>query len=79
MANNDPDGSSRRERMNNSNSNIDTSKPTGQAPFVQKGESQNEAQPAKVEEPKPGTDTDRQVTGESKLPASDDAKGTSLR
>ena len=64
--------------MNNSNS-TDTSKPTGQAPFVQKGESQNEAQPAKVEEPKPGTDTDRQVTGEVKQPASDDAKGTSLR
>ena len=64
--------------MNNSNS-TDTSKPTGQTPFVKKVEGQNDAQPAKVEDPKPSTDTDRQVTGEAKQPTSDDAKGTSLR
>ena len=71
--------------MSNSNSTdtsktgTDTSKPTGQAPFVKQGESQNDAKP-KVEDPKPNTDVDRQATtGESKQPATDDSAGKSLR
>ena len=63
--------------MNNSNS-TDTSKTTGQqTPFVKKGESNNDPQPAKVEEPKPSADT-APVTGEPKQSA-DDASGKSLR
>ncbi|UHQ20208.1 hypothetical protein LVB87_03330 [Lysobacter sp. KIS68-7] len=59
--------------MNNSNS-TDTGK---QSSFEKKGES-TISPPAKVEEPKPNTDTDRQVTGDPKQPT-DDAAGKSLR
>ena len=59
--------------MSNSNS-TDTGKTTGQpTPFIKKGEGANDSQPAKVEEPKPSSDADRQVTGEPKK--SDDAAG----
>ena len=64
--------------MNNSNS-TDAGKSTGQhTPPVKKVEGANESQPAKVEEPKTGTDTDRQLTGDSKQ-STDDAAGKSLR
>ena len=60
--------------MNNSNS-TDTSKTPGQpATFGEKGESKTDAQPAKIEDPKPGTE----AAGEPK-PSTDDASGTSLR
>jgi hypothetical protein len=59
-------------RMNNPNS-TDSGKTNGQpTPFVKKGESNNDAQPAKVEEPTPSPDT-------AKEPAADDAAGKSLR
>ena len=65
------------ETMNNTNS-TDTSKTANpQTPFEKKGEA-NVAQPAKVEEPKPNSDTDRQATGDQKQPT-DDATGKSLR
>ena len=42
-----------------------------QTPFVKKGET-HDAQPAKVEAPKPSTDTDRQAVGQPKQPMVDD-------
>ena len=58
-------------RMNNSNS-TDPAKTNDQpTPFVKKGESNNDAQPAKVEEPTPSPDT-------GKEPAADDAAAKSV-
>jgi hypothetical protein len=58
--------------MNNSNS-TDTSKTPGQpASFGDKTETKVDTQPAKVEEPKPGSET------EAKEPT-DDSAGKSLR
>jgi len=63
--------------MNNTNSN-DTSKTASpQTPFEKKSEG-NVAQPTKVEDSKPNSDTDRQVKGDPKQPT-DDATGKSLR
>ncbi|WP_036165152.1 hypothetical protein [Noviluteimonas dokdonensis] len=62
--------------MNNSNS-TDAGKSTGQqTPPAKKVEGANESQPVKAEDP--GTDTDRQVAGDSKQ-STDDAGGKSLR
>ena len=61
----------------NSADSSDASKTTGQqTPPVKKVEGANDSQPAKAEDP--GTDTDRQVAGDSKQ-STDDPAGKSLR
>ena len=70
--------------MNNSNDSktsntTDTAKNDGQpSTFTRKGESNNDAQQAKGDESKPGTDTDRQAIADPKQ-TTDDALGKSLR
>ena len=57
--------------MSNTNSTDTNKTPQQRTPLVKNVEA-NDAQPAKVEAPKPSTDTDRQAVGQPKQPMVDD-------